>query len=69
MYLGISGGDESSTSNTTVALAHCTMKDNNAAGCAMSDCECVVCVGWLCLVKFVASASSIPICVPHTQSR
>ncbi len=34
VYLGI--GDGSTTSNTTVALTNCTMKDSNAAGLCLA---------------------------------
>ncbi len=51
--LGVGGGGGSTTSNTSVALTDCIMTNNTAPGLCWnrSDCECVVCVGLLCLVS------------------
>ncbi len=47
VYLSI--GDDSATSNTAVAISGCTMTNYTAPGLCYcrSDCECVVCVGFV----------------------
>ncbi len=51
VYLSLGSGSYGLT--TAVALTNCTMTDNTAIGLCYvrSDCDCIVCVGLLCLVS------------------